>query len=101
MNHQFTDPIPSDLFTYHAVTRTFVAKSSDIWGYINQPTHEDPRIRGFAMRSKRTGKILPFYFVAKLQDLEEFDGEVFGWKFVSDWADTEDRESFVVYIYDN
>lgn len=99
MNHRFTGSIPSSCFTYHAPTRTFSVEASCLNGYnFLQKAHENSSLRGFVMKSVRTGKELPFYFVTNLQELEEFDGELHGWLFTSDWRDLDSGEIFHVHI---
>ncbi len=98
MNHQFTS-IPSQCFTYHNHTKTFVAEASSLNGYdFLQRSHENPTTKGFSIKSQWTGKELPFYLVTKLQDLEEFDGELQGWLFTSDWQDLDDGRIYHVHI---
>jgi hypothetical protein len=98
MNRQF-DSIPSNLFSYNPNTKTFFAEVSTLNGYdILQRVHEDPRSRGFAMKSTKTGVEVPFYFIDKLQDLEEYDGELVGWRFSCGHDDNPNGEHYLCLI---
>jgi hypothetical protein len=93
------DTIPSNLFTYHPPTKTFSAEASELNGYdILQRSYHNSTNRGFSMKSTKTGFVVPFYFVGKLKEMEEYDGELSGWKFTCDWDDSPTGESYTVLI---
>jgi hypothetical protein len=98
MNHQF-DSIPSGFFTYFPNTKRFVAERSDLYDFdILQTAYENQSVMGFAMKSSRTGRIVPFYYVGKLQEMEEYDGELLGWKFVCGHDDNPNGEHYECLI---
>jgi hypothetical protein len=98
MRHDF-DSIPSNLFQYNPLTKTFFAEASDLNGYdILQRAAYNPTNRGFAMKSTKTGKVVPFYFTAKLRELEEYDGELSGWQFSCGHDDNPNGEHYLCLI---
>ena len=53
------------------------------------------------MKSTRTGVVVPFYFTDKLQDCEEYDGELFGWRFICGHDDNPNGEHYLCLVVDN
>jgi hypothetical protein len=67
---------PSNLFTYNAPTRTFAAECSDL--QVGRPDT-------ITIVSTRTGVAVEFTYTGKLQEQEDYDGELVGWEYKS-WA---------------
>jgi hypothetical protein len=63
---------PSNRFTYHAPTLTFVAEMSDL--QINKPD-------SITIISTRTGVEVEFFFSGRLQEIEDYDGELIGYEY--------------------
>jgi hypothetical protein len=102
MNHGFIDPIPSSFFRYNPDTRKFFADASDLTGFdFLQPASENPTRRGFVMKSTKTGREVPFYFTAKLSELEEYDGELIGWQFSCGHDDNPNGEHYLCLIFND
>ncbi len=64
---------PSSLFTYHKATKTFATEMSDLQMYGPRPM--------IAMQSVKTQLVVYFVYDGKLQDDEQFDGELTGYKY--------------------
>lgn len=93
-------PISSNLFTYSPHTKTFTAEKSELTFHkIFQPFYDDSVDCGFVMKSSKTGREVRFYYVNDLRELEEFDGEIQGWKFTSEVLDN--GEHYVCLIYND
>ena len=65
---------PSNLFTYHKPTTTFTAEMSDL--QIGRP-------EVITIVSSKTGVKLDFHYTGKLQNVEEYDGELVGYLYES------------------
>lgn len=66
----------SNRFAYHARTQTFVAECSDL--QIGRPDN-------ITIVSTKTGVAVEFTYTGKLQEQEDYDGELMGWEYKS-WA---------------
>jgi hypothetical protein len=99
MNHGFTDPIPSSFFSYNPNTRTFFAEASNLHGYdFLQRVQENPRYLGFVMKSTKSGIVVPFILTNRLQECEEYDGELHGWRFSCGHDDNPNNEHYICLI---
>lgn len=65
---------PSNRFTYHAPTRTFVAEMSSL-----QISRPDTII----IVSTKTGVAIDFTYSGRLQEIEDYDGELVGYEYQS------------------
>jgi hypothetical protein len=65
---------PSNRFTYHRPTQTFVAEMSDL--QIDKPD-------SITIVSTRTGDEVEFFFSGRLQEQEDYDGELRGYEYKS------------------
>ncbi len=65
----------SNRFTYHAPTKTFVADCSDL--QVHRPTEID-------IVSTKTGAVVGFSYVGRLQENEDYDGELVGHEYKSE-----------------
>lgn len=63
---------PSNLFSYHAPTKTFAQEMSTL--QIGKPTV-------ITIVSTRTGVSKDFIYNGKLQDIEDYDGELVGYEY--------------------
>jgi len=70
MNERFF----SNRFTYHRPTKTFVAEMSDL--QIGKPD-------SITIVSTKTGLAVDFFFSGKLQEIEDYDGELVGYEYKS------------------
>ena len=66
--------LPSNRFTYHAKTETFVAEMSDL--QIGKPDT-------ITIVSTKTGVAVDFHFSGRLQEIEDYDGELVGYEYRS------------------
>lgn len=95
----FQNPIPSNLFSYNPDTHTFFAEVSDLNGYdVLQRSDSRPGCRGFDMVSSKTGVTVPFYRTNRLQECEEYDGELQGWRFSCGHDDNPNGEHYICLI---
>lgn len=66
--------LPSNFFTYNVRTRTFVAECSDL--QLGRPEN-------ITIVSSKTGVAVQFTYTGKLQEQEDYDGEIYGWEYKS------------------
>jgi hypothetical protein len=100
MKRKPTTTIPSNLFRYNPLTKTFFAEASDLTGYnfLQSNGNYDDADRGFVMKSTKTGQEVPFYFTDRLQECEEYDGELHGWRFSCGYNDNPNGEHYLCLI---
>lgn len=65
---------PSNLFSYHSPTRTFAQEMSTL--QIGKPDV-------ITIKSTKTGVEVDFNYIGKLQNVEEYDGELVGYLYES------------------
>jgi hypothetical protein len=66
----------SNRFTYNHQTRIFATEASDL----PEMVFSYPYI---TIESIKTGQTKDFTFIGKLQENEQYDGEIYGWEFIS------------------
>jgi hypothetical protein len=75
----------SNRFTYHHPTRTFVAEMSDLQICKPEKIH---------IISTKTGRVVHFNYVGKLQEIEQYDGELRGYEYDS-------SDGYKIHLYND